>query len=119
MLKTKVIEGTDVVSVTVDGSISADEDIAAQKVVADVVASHGKAHLLLDYHGVDLGRVEPKAAWEDLKGSRLLGDTDRIGIVSDSSALGTFAKTIGAVSHLEVRTFEADQRDAAVAWLTS
>lgn len=119
MLKTAVIEGTNVVSITVDGSISADEDVAAQKVVADVAREHGKIQMLLDYDGVDLGRVEPKAVWEDLKGSRLLGDTDRIGVVSDSSALETFAGAIGAISHLEVRTFAADQRDAAVAWLSS
>ena len=119
MLKTRVIEGTNVVSVTVDGSVSADEDVAAQKAVAEVAAEHGKAQMLLDYDGVDLGRVEPKAVWEDLKGARLLEATDRIAVVSNSSALDTFAQAVGAVSHLEVRTFSADQRDAAVAWLSS
>lgn len=110
---------TNIVTVKVHGSISADEDEAAQKVVADVVSEHGRARILLDYDGVDHGRVEPKAVWEDLKGAHLLGDTDRIGVVSDSPALDTFVEAMGAVSHLEVRTFGADQRDAAIAWLSA
>lgn len=119
MLKTSIIEGTNVVSLTVEGSISADEDLAAQKAVEQVASAHGSARMLLDYEGVDLSRVEPRAVWEDLKGSRLLGDIDRIGIVSESSVLEAFAQLTKAVSDMEVRTFESGQRDAAVAWLSS
>lgn len=54
MLKTPVI-------VTVDGSVSADEDKAAQKAFANVASQHGKARMLLDYVDVDLSRVEPRA----------------------------------------------------------
>ncbi len=119
MLETSVIEGTNVVTVTVDGAIGADEEKAAQRTVEEVAAEHGTARMLLDYGGVDVGRVEPKAVWEDLKGTRLLRSMDRVGIVADSGILDRFARAVDAVSQLEVRTFDSDHREEAVAWLTS
>ncbi|WP_435199993.1 STAS/SEC14 domain-containing protein [Janibacter sp. GS2] len=119
MLTTSVIDGTNIVSVTLDGSVSADEDDAAQREIAAVAAEHGKARMLLDYEGIDLSRVEPRAVWEDLKGVRLLGDIDRVGVVADSRAIESFAEVLGAVSAVEVRAFGHQQREAAVAWLSS
>ena len=119
MLTTSVIDGTNIVSVRLDGSVSADEDDAAQKVIAAVADEHGQARMLLDYEGIDLSRVEPRAVWEDLKGVRLLGDIDRVAIVADGNAMQSFADVLGAISDVEVRAFDHRQRDAAVAWLSS
>lgn len=90
-----------------------------QQAVADVAAEHGKARMLLDCKGIDWSRVEPKAVWEDFKGAQLLGDLDRVGVVADSSVLDTLVEAMGAVSDVQVGTFAADERDAAVAWLSS
>ncbi|QYJ03346.1 STAS/SEC14 domain-containing protein [Nocardioides panacisoli] len=117
MLEASTIEGTNVVSLTVDGAISADEQKAAQDVIDRAVADHGSARLLLDYAGVDVGRVEPKAVWEDLKATRVLSDVERVGVVADSGLLDKLLGSISDATKLEVRSF--DTRDDAVAWLTS
>lgn len=117
MLNASVIEGTNIVSLTAEGSISADEEVAAQETISEVARDHGSARMLLDYAGIDVGRVEPKAVWEDIKGTRLLQDIDRVGVVADSSILSRFLEVIGGASGIEARTF--DNRDDAVAWLTS
>lgn len=119
MLDHSVIDGTAIVSLSIEGSVSADEDDAAQQAIADVAAEHGSARMLVDYKGIDWSRVEPKAVWEDLKGARLLGDIDRVALVADSSVVDTLLDAMGAVSDVQVRTFDADQREAAVAWLSS
>lgn len=119
MLTTSVIEGTNVVSVTLGGSVSVDEDAAARRVFEELAARHGDARMLLDYEGVDLSRVEPAAVWENLKGTHLLEVVDRIGIVAHTCTMSTFVKALGALSKIDVRCFIPDQRLAALAWLAS
>lgn len=116
MLNASVIEGTNVVSLTAEGSISTEEEILAQETISEVADEHGSAQLLLDYADIDVGRVEPKAMWEDIKGTRLLDEIDRVAVVADSSILSRFLEVVGSVSGLEASTFE--NRDDAVAWLT-
>lgn len=119
MLETSVIEGTNVVSVTVDGAIGTDEQVAARTTIDEVAAQHGTARMLLEFSGVDAGRIEPKAVWEDLKASRLITSIDRFAVVADSGLLHKLVDAAGAVSSVEMRTFDADERDEAVTWLTS
>jgi hypothetical protein len=119
MLQTSVIEGTNVVSVTADGSISTEEEVVARQIIDEVVGEHGSARMLLEFAGVDVGRVEPKAVWEDLKSTRLLGDIDRVAVVADSGMLDKLVGAADALSSMEMRTFESGRRDEAVAWLTS
>lgn len=117
MLEASKIENTNVVSVTADGSISTDEEKKAQEVVNQVIGEHGSARMLIDNDGTDAGRVEPKAAWESLKGTNVLSDVERVGIVAES---GLLDKVLGALSDntkFEVRSFGT--RDDAVAWLSS
>lgn len=119
MLETSIIKGTSVVSVTIEGSISADEDDAAQQAIANIAAERGKAQMLSDYVDIDWSYVEPKAVWEDVKGAGLLDDVDRIGVVANSGMLDKLVEAMGKVSDVQVRTFDGDQRNAAVAWLSS
>lgn len=56
MLKTSAADGTNIVTLPLEGSVSADEDDAAQQTIAAVAAYYGKARMLLDYEGIDLSR---------------------------------------------------------------
>ncbi|MEJ5944736.1 STAS/SEC14 domain-containing protein [Pseudokineococcus basanitobsidens] len=120
MLTTSPVEGTNVVTIRLSGGVTTDEEQAAKRQLAEVAAAHGgTARVLLDYDGVDLAEVEPKAAWEDLKGAKLLDDVDRAAVVGAPGALEALASAGAAVTSLEVRTFDAGRRDEALAWLTS
>jgi hypothetical protein len=41
--------------------------VAARERLKTVIRERGSARLLVEYGAVDLGRVEPRAMWEDLK----------------------------------------------------
>jgi len=117
MLESSKIEGTDIVTVTYDRSAGADEMVAAREKVSAVVAERGSAKLLLDVQDVDLGRIEPKAFWEELKSAHLADDIDKLAIVADSGALEKLASVADSVTSIEVRAFDSGQRDDAVIWL--
>jgi hypothetical protein len=52
---------------TLDMRAATTAAILASEKVSAVVAERGSAKLLLEVQDVDLGRIEPKALWEDLK----------------------------------------------------
>lgn len=56
MLTTSVIEGTNVVRVTLQGPVGATEGTAAWRVFQQVADQHGQVRMLLDYGGLDLSR---------------------------------------------------------------
>jgi hypothetical protein len=117
MLTSSVVEDTNIVTATYDGSADTEEMIAVRDRLHTVIRRHGRARLLVDYGEVDLGRIEPRAIWEDLKTTGVLTDVDRIAVVADQGWLEKVASAAGAILPVQVRTFERDRRDDAIAWL--
>lgn len=119
MLNSSVIDGTKVVTATYEGGLSSEDMDSIRERLREVVADHGSASLLVEYGEVDWGRIEPEAAWKDLKSIGMLEDIERLAVVSDQEWIRTVAGGAGALAPSEVKTFTGDQRDDAVAWLTS
>ena len=119
MLSTEILDGTDIVTMTYDGAIGEDDVIAAREQIRAAAAGAGGARALLDVHGIDLGKVEPKAVWEDLKSAGLLGDVDRMAVLTDSTVIGGAVKAAGILPSLDTKVYEPGQRDEAVLWLRS
>jgi hypothetical protein len=67
MLTSNVMEGSNIVTMTYDGPLHAEEMVAVREQLTTVVRERGSARLLVEYGTVDLGRVEPRAMWEDLR----------------------------------------------------
>ncbi|HWM03031.1 MAG TPA: STAS/SEC14 domain-containing protein, partial [Actinophytocola sp.] len=108
--------GPNIVTATYDGSVDAEELIAVRDRLRTVIRRHGRARLLVEYGEVDLGRIEPRAIWEDLKTTGVLADVDRIAVVADQGWLDTMASAAGAILPVQVCTFGRGRRDDAVAW---
>lgn len=119
MLSSSVIEGTKVVTATYEGALSSDDMDSIRGRLHDVVAEHGSASLLVEYGEIDWGRIEPEAAWKDLKSIGMLNDIDRLAVISDQEWIRTVADRAGTLAPSDVKTFAAEQRDDAVAWLTA
>jgi hypothetical protein len=117
MLNSSKIEGTDIVTVTYEGSAGADEMVDVREKLSAVVAERGSAKLLLELQHIDLGRIEPKALWEEVKTAHLVDDIDRLAIVADSGAIEKMANAADHLGSIEVRAFDSGQRDDAVIWL--
>jgi hypothetical protein len=67
MLTSNVMEGSNIVTMTYDGPLHAEEMVAVRERLTTVVRERGSARLLVEYGTVDLGRIEPRAMWEDLR----------------------------------------------------
>jgi hypothetical protein len=117
MLTTTVIENTNVVTATYDGSLAADDAEALHDRILAVASTHGAARLLVDLQGVDIGRIEPEAVWEDVKTFADLDEVDRLAVVTDSSWVRPVAERVDFVIKPDVDVFDADQHDEALAWV--
>ena len=117
MLTSSTIEGTNIVTATYDGSLSAEEMDALRAELRNVKDEHGGVRMLLQYGQVDLGRIEPEAFWKDLKTAGMLGDVERCALVTDADWVETLGSVADRLAPFEVRTFGTDERDEAVAWL--
>lgn len=118
MLTSSTIEGTNIVAITYDGSLSAEEMDAMRADLSAVKDAHGSVRLLVEYGDLDLGRIEPEAIWKDLKTAGMLGDLERCALVTDASWIEKLSGAADRLAPFEVRTFSTDERDDAVAWLS-
>src|SRR5699024_10388159 len=116
MLTSSTIEGTNIVTATYDGSLSAEDMDAVRTDLQAKKAAHGSVRLLMEYG--DIGRIEPEALWKDLKTAGMLGDIERCALVTDSNWIEKLGAAAGRVTSVEMLTFSTDQRDEALAWLS-
>src|SRR5699024_7431993 len=116
MLTSSTIEGTNIVTATYDGSLSAEDMDAVRTDLQATKAAHGSVRLLMEYGDIDIGRIEPEALWKDLKTAGMLGDIERCALVTDSNWIEKLGAAAGRVTSVEMLTFSNDQRDASLAW---
>lgn len=119
MLSSDVIEGSNIVTVTYDGSVGTDDMIAVRERLNGVIRERGSARLLVEYGDVELGRVERRAVWEDLSSATLVRGVTKAAVVADQGWVDTLVSVVGSVLPVSVRSFDRDRRDDAVAWLYS
>lgn len=119
MLTTDTIEGTNIVTAAYSGSVDTEEMEQLRSRVRQVIDRDGSVRLLLEYGDIEPGRIDPKAYVEDLKMTGILGDVDKIALVTDTPWIRKSAELSGALISGEVKTFEADKRDEALLWLRS
>lgn len=119
MLDSTILEDTNIVTATYSGSLGADETATLRHQIEQVIDAHGSARLLLEMGDVDMGRVEPKAVWEDLKSAQFLGDVSRMALVTDESVLASTNELMGKLTATETKAFASDDRDQAIVWLQS
>lgn len=119
MLRTDVIQGTNIVTATYEGAQGADESQALAASLDSVIAAHGQARLLLELGDVDAGRVEPEAFWTTLKTTGKLDHVDRAALVTDAGLAEKMGGLIGRLAPFDLQVYGTDRRDDAVAWLSS
>ena len=122
MIESLPSPGPDVVVLRASGTVTADDVRDAWVPIEAALDDAARVGFLLeavDLEGVTAGAffADLKRAFENLGGVRRLA---RLAVVADAAWLRAAARLEGAlVPGLEARSFEADERDAAVAWLTA
>lgn len=118
MLTTSVIEESNIVTLDFGGSLDVEDEQRLRSALDPVIEQHGRARVLASIGEIDPGRVEPKAAWMDLKAAGYADKIDRLAVVSDASWLAKLSEWTGELTSLTIETFPSDQRDQAIAWLS-
>lgn len=118
MLNSSVVEGTNIVTATYSGSLGTDEMETLRDQLSTIVDQHGTVRLLVELGDIDLGRIEPRAIWEDLKLAGMIDNLDRYALVADQDWVGALSSAADAVTPFGLRVFPGDRRDDAVAWLS-
>lgn len=105
-----------VAELIIGGSITAADYDRIRPEFESFAEEHDGIRLLLEVRELD--DVGIRAVLEDLKlTTEYLRDFERVAMVSDKAWHQTLAKTFGAVTPGEVKTFGLDDRSAAEAWL--
>lgn len=118
MLKVSTIENSNVVTVDYSGALAVDDEKNLRSVLEEAVARSGKIRLLATIGDVDLGRMEPRAVWMDIKSAGFFNDVDKMALVTDASWLTHVADWAGDLTGMTLNTYPSGQRDNAVAWIT-
>ena len=118
MLNVSTIENSNVVTIDYSGSLGVDDETSLRSVLEEAIARSGKIRLLATIGDVELGRVEPKAAWMDLKAAGFLKEVEKLAVVTDASWIAHIGDWVGDLTSMTVETYPSGQRDNAVAWIT-
>lgn len=118
MLNVSTIENSNVVTADYSGSLGVDDEKTLRSVLEEAVARSGKIRLLATIGEIDLGRIEPRAAWMDIKAAGFLDDVEKLAVVTDASWLAHVTQWLGDLTSMDVETYPSGQRDNAVAWIT-
>ncbi len=118
MLTVSTIENSNVVTADYSGSLNVDDEKNFRAVLQEAVEKSGKIRLLATIGDIDLGRIEPQAAWMDLKAAGFFKDVEKLAVVTDASWLAHISEWVGDLTSMAVQTYPSGQRDNAVAWIT-
>lgn len=118
MLNVSTIENSNVVTADYSGSLAVDDEKKLRSVLQEAVDRSGKIRLLATIGDIDLGRIQPKAAWMDLKAAGFFDDVEKMALVTDASWLARVTDWAGDLTDMTVATYPSGQRDNAVAWIT-
>ncbi len=118
MLNVSTIENSNVVTADYSGSLGVDDEKNLRSVLQEAVNRSGRIRLLVTIGDIDLGRMEPKAVWMDLKTAGFFKDVDKLAVVTDASWLAHVSDWAGDLTDMSVGTYPSGQRNNAVAWIT-
>jgi len=119
MLSGQQLPDTHIFEIEYSGAVDAAEFEALRDQLAAFLEANQPADLLARYGDVDLGKIEPKALWEDIRSAGLEKKVRRAALLTDEGWLATLAKGARHFIHPDVKVFGLDEREAALEWLTS
>ncbi|GGG68001.1 hypothetical protein GCM10011374_35390 [Kocuria dechangensis] len=118
MLETTVQPGTNIVTIDYQGGLSVEDEQRMRQVLDEVIRDHGSVRMLAVMGKIDFSEISPKAAWINLKAAGYLKKLDRLAVVTDAAWAAKISEWTAELVHITVRTFPADQRADALAWIT-
>ena len=119
MLTGHQLPDTHIFEITYSGAVDSAEFEALRDQLVAFLDANDPADLLAVYGDIELGKIEPKALWEDLRSAGLEKKVRRAALLTDAGWLATLARGASHFIQAEVRVFGLAERDEALAWLQS
>ena len=114
MIRTAVDAEHNLVTMTAEDDLSAEDYDKIVPELEELIGAYGKLNLLFDVSGVD--QVDPAAAWQDLKfDASHLNDFERVAIVGDAGWQEAFTRLGNPFTSAEVKYFSSEA--PAIDWL--
>ncbi|HTN33392.1 MAG TPA: STAS/SEC14 domain-containing protein [Marinobacter sp.] len=118
MIETYVVPGTNIVSMSVEGSISAPEFDNALAVFKQAIDEHGSIRVLERIGALGMPPVPWSRFWADIRfGFAHLGDISHVAVVSDHRWISAWVGMLGPLLKPEVQMFSLEEEDKARKWL--
>jgi len=118
MLKLEQYDSRNIAELTVEGPITNAEIVPVIQKLDGMIHEFGKIRLLEIIR--EIGRVEPKALWADLKWeTRHITSFSHVAIVADERWIDWMIKPLDLLIPAELKLFHLDEIDAAREWIST
>ncbi|KLU09343.1 STAS/SEC14 domain-containing protein [Kocuria sp. SM24M-10] len=118
MLETTVQSGTNIVTITADGGVTAEDMQRMRAVLDEVVREHDSVRMVAVRGDIDFADISPRALWLDLKSAGYLKKLERLAVVTDVDWEAKLSEWTTDLLHVPTRRFRLDERTAALAWIS-
>jgi hypothetical protein len=118
MIEVREQPGTNIVEMTVSGSITAQEFDDALAVFKGAIERHGRIRVLENVGELETPPVPWTKLWEDVKFSvKHLSDVTHVAVVADQGWIGAYVNMLNPALKAELKHFKRTELDVARTWL--
>ena len=119
MISVYHIPDTNIVELQIDGAITAEAFEKATAEIESLIKQYGKLKVLKRIDKLTMPPIPWAKFWDDLRfGMKHFRDFTHAAIVSDHDWVRAWAKAWNPLLKMEIKTFKADEMQAARAWLS-
>jgi hypothetical protein len=119
MIEVQEQPDTNIVEMTLSGSVTAqefDDTLAALKAA---IERHGRIRLLEQIGELDTPPIPLSKLWEDVRFSfEHLSDVTHVAVVADQGWIGVYVNMLNPLMKAELKHFKRAELDVARSWLT-
>jgi len=109
---------SNIVEMTVSGSITAQEFDNALATMTDAIKRHGRIRLLENVGELETPPIPWNKLWDDVKFSfEHLSDITHVAVVADQGWIGAYVNMLNPMMKAELKHFKRPELEVAQSWL--
>lgn len=118
MIETKMVPGTNIVEMTIEGKVSTMEFDETLRVFEEAIKQHGSIKVLERVGELGTPPIPWSRFWEDIKfGFEHLRDISVVAVVSDQRWISGWVKMFKPLLKADIRMFKEAELEKARQWL--
>jgi len=118
MIEVREQPGSNIIEMTVSGSVTAQEFDDALAVFTGAIERHGRIRVLENVGELETPPVPWTKLWEDVKFSvKHLSDVTHVAVVADQGWIGAYVNMLNPALKAELKHFKRTELEVARTWL--